>query len=227
MLNWPLFRTFNSPWMVVGRVGKFFSEWLLIVLDHYNLCNFQKLHNYIKKKGDKPTIELHRTLFKNKLALECFTLQLFYLECNICCLPTLPQNVYFKRAPGWPSLSGFTCVWPQLESQGKTTRGRWWETELARVIGTGYRKSHCASCLVLVDPFVVKCTALPWQWGDNIAQRLTTVCHRVWWPFMSLDSSLFLKVRFTWVWLLRSEPTAGCAHGLVALQTRGCEFSTV
>lgn len=24
MLNWPPFRTFNSPWMVVGREGKFF-----------------------------------------------------------------------------------------------------------------------------------------------------------------------------------------------------------
>lgn len=30
--------------------GNFFSEWLLIVLDHYNLCNFQRLYDYKEKR---------------------------------------------------------------------------------------------------------------------------------------------------------------------------------
>jgi hypothetical protein len=47
-------RTLNFPWMVVGREGTFFSEWLLIVLDHYNLCNFQRLCDY---KGKRQTID--------------------------------------------------------------------------------------------------------------------------------------------------------------------------
>lgn len=59
LLNWPLFRTFNSPrWLLGGREHfvcfvlfcLFVFEWLLIVLDHYNLCNFQRLYNIKKKK---------------------------------------------------------------------------------------------------------------------------------------------------------------------------------
>lgn len=34
-------------WFQKGR--EFFSEWLLIVLDQYNLCNFQRLYNYTDK----------------------------------------------------------------------------------------------------------------------------------------------------------------------------------
>lgn len=53
VLNWSLVRTFQFPldgcW-VGGNFFFFFSEWLLIVLDHYNLCNFQRLYDYKEKR---------------------------------------------------------------------------------------------------------------------------------------------------------------------------------
>lgn len=54
--------------MVVGREGTFFPEWLLIVLDHYNLCNFQRLYDYKEKKANH---RITQSPFENKLALEC------------------------------------------------------------------------------------------------------------------------------------------------------------
>ena len=58
------------------------------------------------------------------------------------------------------------------------------------------RESRRASCLVLVDPSVIRDTASPWQLGDNTEQNLAPGYHHVQWHCVSADTFI-LKVSFT------------------------------
>uniref|UniRef100_A0A2K5XCQ8 Uncharacterized protein n=1 Tax=Mandrillus leucophaeus TaxID=9568 RepID=A0A2K5XCQ8_MANLE len=74
--------------------------------------------------------------------------------------------------------------------------GRWQGMKLACAVGTEHKESQHASCLTM---------AVRRQF------RTWSSCHRVVLSLVVLHvcgSPLFLKLRFTWIWLLRLEPTA-------------------